>query len=169
MFCQNCGSRNQDTAKFCKNCGQKIFQEEEKPVQGGSRPAVLTGNKIHFPPEFKQAENKIPPIVQNHAQKRNPYAEHFQKKERKDNGILMIIGAVILVGVAVYLYNNFGSSLDEHSKCSDYNKASSSDQQKVVQSMGGGSGAYSALSTWSVSLFCALHPNDPIDGANGNY
>lgn len=28
MFCKKCGAQNLDTAKFCKNCGEKLFKNQ---------------------------------------------------------------------------------------------------------------------------------------------
>lgn len=68
-YCQNCGTEIAASANFCKSCGNRVSGSNQNAFtnnsemtsnikEDGSRPAVLVGNEIHFPPEFKQEQNQ---------------------------------------------------------------------------------------------------------------
>ena len=47
MHCPTCGARNEDDARFCVNCGQKLEAEESLP--GGSPPYQQFGGSTYEP------------------------------------------------------------------------------------------------------------------------
>lgn len=56
MYCQNCGTQNLESAKFCKECGENLLQSQNKIPQSELRQDVLHesgwnwGNAIYVLP-----------------------------------------------------------------------------------------------------------------------
>ena len=46
MFCKKCGEENPDNAVYCRNCGEKLIEEEVKKAEviDDSRPYTTTAN-----------------------------------------------------------------------------------------------------------------------------
>ena len=61
MYCQECGSKLPETAKFCINCGTKVWREEAaeevKEVQADSEAKQLE-SEIIVPKKSERASKK---------------------------------------------------------------------------------------------------------------
>lgn len=86
--------------------------------------------------------------------------------------VSIAIGVIVIaVGFTVIKGWISGSSLNEHSTCSQFQQASSSDQDEVLQSMIASHGGHDSLTTarFSVNLYCNLYGGSAhIDGIFGN-
>ncbi len=73
----------------------------------------------------------------------------------------LTFGVIVAI---ILLYNHF-KPLTEHSTCNQFESASASAQDKVIQQMNAThSDANDSATSLSVALFCRLYPNRPIDG-----
>ncbi|MEE3468265.1 MAG: zinc-ribbon domain-containing protein [Eubacterium sp.] len=67
MFCRECGTENEDNAKFCRNCGLPIV-----PVEETIQPEVVKTE----PPVEETVETPVTPIVEEPVQtQEDPFAE----------------------------------------------------------------------------------------------
>lgn len=71
MFCTNCGSKNQDDAGFCYNCGKKLVEEHVTKIQptsmSNSQQQVNDNNQQQSQKEFNNEEK----VEQNNYQENN--------------------------------------------------------------------------------------------------
>lgn len=51
-YCQNCGTKNDDSAKFCSNCGKNCSVETSTPTENATTPAAA-------PPQKKKSKLKM--------------------------------------------------------------------------------------------------------------
>lgn len=76
MYCIHCGTKLQDSAKFCSNCGKKIERiEDQEPIQEQYAPPIR--------------ETLQSPILQK--------SESSQNKEAKQKKIIPIAAVIILI------------------------------------------------------------------------
>ncbi|NLC26689.1 MAG: DUF4352 domain-containing protein [Fastidiosipila sp.] len=87
MFCTNCGKKLNQEDLFCLNCGHKV--EVQKPSQ-----APASGSNMPPPP---------PPTYPYTQPPAGPYAGPPPKKKKTGLIIGLVIGALVLIGLIVFL------------------------------------------------------------------
>lgn len=88
MFCQKCGAKLDDNARFCTTCGAKISAVNDKPVQ---------------PVQMSQVEGQI--------RQQMPYVstgQVVQQPKKKKHMMPLLIGGIVLVLVVALLYTIIG-------------------------------------------------------------
>lgn len=99
MFCQNCGTKNNDASIFCENCGAKL----EKPVDMAAQPVQQEQSVQQEQPMQQQAQ----PVQQE--QQAQPMQQQVQpakpKKPVSKLVIAVIAEAVVLIALVVVFFN----------------------------------------------------------------
>lgn len=69
MVCKNCGSYNDDTAKFCIGCGSVLSEQQENSDPCGSDQGYNDCDNVNTPPVYNQTGNfnQYPPVAPNNA------------------------------------------------------------------------------------------------------
>lgn len=95
MFCENCGTKNQDGAVFCENCGTKLVQPQAAPQMNQVPPVQ---------PQAAPQMNQVPPVqpqmapqFQQPVQPKKPFKLTPQILIPIIAGIVVIIAAVAFV------------------------------------------------------------------------
>lgn len=100
MFCQNCGTQNNDASVFCENCGAKL----EKPVQ----PNVAA----------HQAQPVQPNMAAQQAQPVQPMKPAQPKKPMSKAWVVVAVEVIVLVA-AVAVFFNFGKEMNSAEKVAE--------------------------------------------------
>lgn len=130
MFCEKCGTKNEDEARFCESCGNPLVtlttsqteqvtvdnaavQSPETPVTEASTPAMSVAEAPT--PETPVAEALTPEATaQNTPVQAAPVVTKVKKQlTKKQKLIMIIVGALLVVCVAFYL---IGSNLSNPKK-----------------------------------------------------
>lgn len=49
MFCENCGARLEDNAKFCSNCGTKVIEDVPESAPAADTLTPKQPDKLYYP------------------------------------------------------------------------------------------------------------------------
>ncbi|MHB1483670.1 MAG: zinc ribbon domain-containing protein [Saccharofermentanales bacterium] len=128
MYCENCGSKNDDGSVFCISCGKKMASQNSAAtgpaVQATPPPVqaqhVQTQQPVATPPPVQaqhvQTQQPVatpPPVQAQHVQTQQPVAQYAaqpaaQPKKKKKHGCLTFmlgfLAAIVLLGMAVYIF-----------------------------------------------------------------
>lgn len=109
MFCQNCGTKNNDVSIFCENCGAKL----EKPVD-----AVVQQEQAaqEQPVQQEQAVQQEQPVqqeqfVQQPVQQTQPIQQPVKPKKPVPKLVIAVIAEAVVLVALVLVFFNVGKSV----------------------------------------------------------
>ena len=110
-FCTECGSKIEETTKFCPNCGAKIIGITSNKVSGNLEKGVVKGLKKEISNNFKKQQSKNPSIkndanssVENESEILSEEIKE-QSKEIKNSGAKKHILLYLIANILLFIFS----------------------------------------------------------------
>lgn len=153
MNCPNCNTENKVTAKFCMNCGTKLFEEQSVVTPP---PLPNTGSELSVPPPLPQV-NAQNPSNQTQSQKRQQQNYTNSKRSNLLPVFLVLGGIGAVIGIIALLVN-----LNENSY--DYDSVEATVENSAYENYEGVEEAEAAMEATEVPVVAAAEV-EAVDAA----
>lgn len=182
-FCLNCHSPVAGEAAFCQACGAAVpgSSGASSPVTAHPSSGAASSPISMIRPASSSVSTSVGSATR--ASVRTPVAKKSVTGGEVVGLIADLIGGtwnllvsaaviiVVVVGGIAFIKSHFGSSLNEHSTCQQFEQADASAQDKVLQDMITAHGGHDSVTTarFSVNLYCSIYGGGAhIDGVYGS-